>query len=103
MALLTAIPFGLQDGHALNAEFLERFLHFDPAYGRFFAAGVAPDKRMFDLPAFVLARLSAAGVEGAEWLGHDTCAETDDFFSNRRAFKTAEPDYGRLMSAIVIT
>ena len=39
-------------------EFLERFTADDPAYARFFAPGAAPDKRMFDLPAFVLARLA---------------------------------------------
>jgi copper oxidase (laccase) domain-containing protein len=58
---------------------------------------------MFDLPAFVLARLRAAGVETCEWVGRDTCAEPELFFSNRRAFKTGEPDYGRLLSAIVLT
>jgi YfiH family protein len=88
--------------YEVGVEFLERFVHFDRAYARFFRQGGAADKRMFDLPAFVLARLEAAGVEGAEWVGRDTCAEADDFFSNRRAFKTGEPDYGRLMSAIAI-
>ena len=34
--------------------------------------------------------------------GRDTCAEADLFFSNRRAFKQGEPDYGRLLSAIVL-
>ncbi|NEX94426.1 hypothetical protein G3573_16740 [Caulobacter sp. 17J65-9] len=47
-------------------------------------------------------RLDQAGVEHAEWVGHDTCAEEDLFFSNRRAFKRGEGDYGRLMSAIAL-
>jgi polyphenol oxidase len=89
--------------YEVGVEFLERFTHFDPAYVRFFSPGAAPDKRMFDLPAFVLGRLNAAGVSACEWLGRDTCAEADDFFSNRRAFKRGEPDFGRLMSAIVLT
>ena len=88
--------------YEVGVEFLERFTHFDAAYGRFFTPGPGPDKRMFDLPAFVLARLRAAGVETCEWIGRDTCAEPDLFFSNRRAFKQAEPDYGRLLSAIVL-
>jgi polyphenol oxidase len=58
---------------------------------------------MFDLPAFVLGRLNAAGVETCEWVGRDTCAERDHFFSNRRAFKLGEPDYGRLLSAIMLS
>lgn len=90
------------ESYEVGVEFLERFLHFDPAYGRFFTAGGSPDKRQFDLPGFVLARLGAAGVSACEWLGRDTCAEAGDFFSNRRAFKAGEPDFGRLMSAIVL-
>jgi len=89
--------------YEVGVEFLERFVHFDAAYGRFFTAGATPDKRMFDLPAFVLGRLNAAGVSACEWIGRDTCAEPAQFFSNRRAFKAGEPDYGRLMSAIALT
>jgi copper oxidase (laccase) domain-containing protein len=51
----------------------------------------------------VLGRLRAAGVATCEWVGRDTCAEPELFFSNRRAFKQGEPDYGRLLSAIVLT
>ena len=57
---------------------------------------------MFDLPAFVLARLERAGVPACEWVGRDTCAEPAEFFSNRRAFQRGEDDYGRLMSAIML-
>ena len=89
--------------YEVGVEFLERFTHFDPAHARFFSQGETPDKRMFDLPAFLLARLAAAGVSAREWIGRDTCAEPEDFFSNRRAFRRGEPDFGRLMSAIVLT
>jgi YfiH family protein len=88
--------------YEVGVEFLERFVHFDPANARFFAPGAGPEKRQFDLPGFVLARLAAAGVPAAEWVGRDTCAEADDFFSNRRAFRRGEDDYGRLLSAIVL-
>jgi polyphenol oxidase len=89
--------------YEVGVEFLERFVHFDRTYSRFFASGASDDKRMFDLPGFVLARLESAGVPAREWVGHDTCAEEADFFSNRRAFTRAEGDYGRLLSAIVLT
>jgi len=88
--------------YEVGLEFLERFAAVDPAYERFFGPAAAADKRMFDLPAFVLARLRAAGVQACAWIGRDTCAEPEWFFSNRRAFKTGEPDYGRLLSAIVV-
>lgn len=88
--------------YEVGLEFRAAFVKVDAGFGRFFATGATDDKRMFDLPAFVLARLKAAGVEGAEWLGHDTCAEEARFFSNRRAVKRGEGDYGRLVSAIML-
>jgi len=89
--------------YEVGLEFLERFQAARPGSARFFSAGEAPDKRMFDLPAFVLDRLAEAGVASAEWIGRDTCAEPDAFFSNRRAFKLGEPDYGRLVSCIALS
>ena len=88
--------------YEVGLEYVQRFTAADRGYQRFFYAGAAPEKRQFDLPGFVLARLQAAGVEACEWIGRDTCAEPDLFFSNRRAFKLGEPDYGRLLSAIVL-
>lgn len=88
--------------YEVGLEFLDRFAAADPDYARFFAPGPQPEKRVFDLPSFVLGRLRAAGVETCEWIGHDTCSEADDFFSNRRAFKQGEADYGRLLSAIML-
>ena len=91
------------NSYEVGLEFMARFTDADPAYARFFSPGAGPEKRQFDLPAFVLARLRAAGVEQCEWIGRDTCAEPDLFFSNRRAFKRGEADYGRLLSAIMLT
>jgi YfiH family protein len=86
--------------YEVGADFQARFEHHDPGSGRFFAAGVAADRRMFDLPGYVLWRLEQAGVGAAAWTGHDTCADETLFYSNRRAFQRGEPDFGRLMSAI---
>ena len=88
------------DSYEVGADFQERFEHHDPGAGRFFRAGATPDKRLFDLPGFVLWRLAEAGVVQAAWTGHDTCTDEARFFSNRRAFKRGEPDFGRLLSAI---
>ncbi len=88
--------------YEVGLEFLERFVAVDAANTRFFATGEGADKRMFDLPAFVLSRLRAAGVETCDWIGDDTCADEAQFFSNRRAFKRGEPDFGRLLSGIVL-
>ena len=88
--------------YEVGLEFLETFVQANAAYEGFFHAAKSRDKRMFDLPAFVLGRLAAAGVGVSEWLGRDTCAEPEHFFSNRRAFHKGEPDFGRLMSAIML-
>jgi len=86
--------------YEVGLDFLDAFLAADPACARFFVPGARPDKRLFDLPAYVLSRLAAAGVASAEWIGRDTLAEPDWFFSNRRAVHRGERDYGRLLSAI---
>ncbi len=88
--------------YEVGLEFLERFEAADPSFARFFTPGAAPEKRQFDLPAFVLAQIARAGILSAEWIGRDTCAEEALFFSNRRAFRRGEADYGRLLSAIVL-
>ena len=95
-------PCIAQASYEVGLEFMGAFVARDPAHARFFIRGVAADKRQFDLPAFVLSRLQAAGVETRAWIGHDTCAEPDLFFSNRRAFRQGDGDYGRLMSAIML-
>jgi YfiH family protein len=89
--------------YEVGLEFLDAFTVEAAENGRFFQAGAAPDKRVFDLPAFVLEQLRRSGVAHAEWTGHDTCADEGLFFSNRRAVHRGEPDYGRLLSAIMLT
>jgi hypothetical protein len=90
------------DSYEVGLDFLETFLAADRANAGFFRPGARPEKRLFDLPAFVLSRLAAAGVGEAEWIGRDTLAEEDWFFSNRRAVHRGEGDYGRLASAIML-
>jgi copper oxidase (laccase) domain-containing protein len=83
-------------------DFLDTFTAQAQGSVRFFSEGASADKRQFDLPGFVLDRLARAGVETAGWIGVDTCADPD-FFSNRRAVQRGEGDYGRLLSAIMLT
>ncbi|MDO1559761.1 peptidoglycan editing factor PgeF [Brevundimonas sp. 2R-24] len=88
------------DSYEVDESFEARFLDESREAARFFRPGEAADRRWFDLPAYVLWRLSRAGVTQAEWTGQDTCADEARFFSNRRAFKRGDPDFGRMMSAI---
>ncbi|MBI5940919.1 MAG: peptidoglycan editing factor PgeF [Caulobacterales bacterium] len=96
-------PCIAQPSYEVGLEYLDRFETARPGSARFFKPGETPEKRLFDLPGFVLDRLAEAGVERAEWIGRDSCAEPDWFFSNRRAFRQGEADFGRLMSAVMLT
>jgi YfiH family protein len=88
--------------YEVGLEFLERFAAEAAENIEFFTPVDGVEKAMFDLPAYVLHRLRRAGVTRCEWIGRDTCAEEAWFFSNRRAFKRGEPDFGRLLSAIAL-
>jgi hypothetical protein len=58
---------------------------------------------MFDLPAYIVARLEAAGIASAENLGLCTYSDEARFYSYRRATHRGEKDYGRLLSAIALS
>lgn len=88
------------DAYEVGDDFRERFEHHDAGAGRFFQNSEKPGKAIFDLPGFVLLRLDQAGVGRTAWTGDDTLADEGRFYSNRRATLRAEPDFGRMMSAI---
>lgn len=82
--------------------FVQRFVADDPANERFFAAG-KPGHAMFDIAAYVAARLAAAGVPRIAIGGQDTYALPQDYFSYRRACHKGENTYGRQLSVIGLT
>lgn len=88
-----------QAAYEVGPEFFEAFTDDDRDNARFFAQGQG-DRMLFDLPAFGLSRLRAAGVGHAEWTRHCTYADPDLFFSFRRTTHLREADYGRLISVI---
>jgi YfiH family protein len=88
--------------YEVGEDLLERFVTKVAEARRFFAPGARSDKYWFDLPGFVLWRLAEAGVARAEWIGQDTLTDEEAFYSNRRALKRGEADYGRLVSAIML-
>jgi YfiH family protein len=90
------------ESYEVGEDFLAAFMAKAPEADVFFRRGAAPDKRLFDLPGFVLDRLARAGVTQAEWIGGDTFADEALFFSNRRAVRRGEGDYGRLISGIAL-
>ena len=90
-----------QPSYEVDEAFLARFLEADADNARFFVEGPA-GKPHFDLEAYVVHRLIAAGIGEVEALNLDTYADADRFFSFRRATHRGEADYGRQLSAIAI-
>ena len=88
-----------QPSYEVDEAFRDRFLDADPANERFFAGGPG-GKPHFDLEAYVVHRLIAAGIGEVEALNLDTYADPERFFSYRRATHVGEADYGRQVSLI---
>ena len=79
--------------------FAERLLAEDPDNGRFLSDGPAGNPH-FDLEAYVVARLAAAGIRRIEAMGLDTYRLEDRYYSYRRATHRIAPTYGRQISLI---
>ena len=88
--------------YEVGPEFVARFSDYNADYARYFTPSVNPDHAMFDLPALTVRRLRDAGVT-AEATGHCTYQDEERFFSYRRTTHRTEPDYGRQISAIMLT
>jgi len=93
-------PAIAQPSYEVDGSFRQRFLEAASDNDRFFAVSAAT-RPHFDLPAYVEHRLRSAGVR-VEILGLDTYADSDRFYSFRRATHLGEADYGRHLSAIAV-
>jgi YfiH family protein len=80
-------------------EFPGPLLNDDPDNERFFSEG-PNGKPHFDLEAYLVARLAAAGIRRIEAAGLDTYVLEDRYYSYRRATHHNEPTYGRQISLI---
>lgn len=103
-ANITAVlgPTIAAKSYETGPEFLARFIAADAAYADFFTPSGRAGHNHFDLPGFIGHRLRAAGVGAFADLGLDTYADEKRFFSYRRTTHRSEPDYGRLISAIML-
>ncbi|GHC65685.1 peptidoglycan editing factor PgeF [Limoniibacter endophyticus] len=90
-----------QKNYEVGPEFVQRFCADKPENQRYFIASDKLGHALFDLNAYTVDRLNAAGVQGSQ-LGRCTYAEEELFFSYRRTTHRSEPDYGRQISAISI-
>ena len=90
-----------QTSYEVAPDFPEPFLAEAPGNTQFFQK-MPTGRFLFDLGAYVEARLRAAGVVDPARINADTYGEPDRFFSYRRATHKGEPDYGRFLAAIAI-
>jgi polyphenol oxidase len=92
-----------QAAYEVGPEFEAEFLGRDAASAHFFARQ-GPHRRLyFDLAGYCAHRLRRAGVGTVRTLAPCTYALADDFFSYRRSRAQNAADYGRQISAIVLT
>ena len=89
--------------YEVGPDFIARFRAEAPGMERFLGAGRRPDHAQFDLPGFILARLGEERLGEFAALNLCTYADAERFYSFRRTTHRGEPDYGRLISAIVLT
>ena len=90
-----------QPNYEVDEAFRARFTEADADNQRFFVTG-SDGKPHFDLEAYVVHRLIAAGIEEIEALNLDTYGDADRFYSYRRATHRGEANYGRQLSAIAL-
>ena len=87
--------------YEVGEAFRDSFVGDIPDAASFFTTP-AGGKPHFDLPGFVVSRLTRLGLAAIDRIDADTCAEPDRFFSYRRTCHAGEPDYGRQLSAIAL-
>ena len=96
-------PAIARESYEVGPEYRQRFEDDDPGNGRFFVPSSREGRLRFDLPSYVLHRLSRCGIDHCAWTGGDTCLEEERYFSFRRSVLRNEGDYGRQISVICLS
>ena len=92
-----------QQSYEVGPEFQSGFVDEDRGAAEFFVASTRAEHFMFDLAGYIEHRLRAFGLEQVDVVDVDTYTDEERFFSYRRATHRGEPDYGRGLSAILLT
>lgn len=92
-----------QPAYQVGPEFEGEVLSRDKANACFFMRPTPEARPHFDLPAFVDHQLQRAGVATRTRVTPCTFENESLFFSYRRSRARGDPDYGRQISAIVVT
>ena len=89
--------------YEVGPEFVARFLEDGADHARFFKPSARDGHAYFDLHAYIGERAKRAGIGSFTDLGLCTYADAQRFYSYRRMVHRGENDYGRLISAIMLT
>jgi polyphenol oxidase len=89
--------------YEVGPDFEAEVLALDPAAAPRFHLPAGAKRVHFDLPGYVADRLRRANVKVAGETSPCTFNENPKYFSYRRSRARQEPDYGRQISAIVLT
>jgi polyphenol oxidase len=89
--------------YQVGPDFQAQVLDQDPGSAAFFTPPDASGRPHFDLSAYLASRLARAGLSAVSVEDACTFSGADDFFSYRRSRVRNEADYGRQISAIVLT
>ena len=89
--------------YEVGPEFVARFDEQSSDNWRFFKPSAREGHSYFDLHAYIGARATAAGIGSFTDLGLCTYEDEKRFYSYRRMVHRGESDYGRLISAIMLT
>jgi YfiH family protein len=89
--------------YEVGTELREQFLAASAEYAAYFRPAPRDGHFLFDIGGLACARLEKAGLSNINRLENDTYIEEDAFFSYRRTTHRKEPDYGRQVSAILLS
>ena len=89
--------------YEVGPEFLARFVDEAPANRAFFRPSVRAGHSLFDMPGYIAARLEAFGLATVERVNMCTYEHAERYFSFRRTTHRGEADYGRNISAIMLS
>lgn len=91
-----------QKNYEVGPEYFTRFVEADSINGRYFVGSSRTDHHRFDLANYIIDRLQGAGVK-TDISGDCTYQEVEKFYSYRRSTHNNQTDYGRQISAIMLT
>jgi len=92
-----------QESYEVGDDFRAQLVSLDAENGRFFVHRPGRQRPNFDLPGYVASKLSACQLGGVVMATMCTYTNESDFFSFRRSTHRGEADYGRQISAILVT